>query len=161
MNVAEFVQESLTQIISGIVAAQKIDGGEAVGAEMYGAPNTPTGHLIQGGTSGIFTVVDFDISVVAESKAEGKGGLRVWGIGPAEAGAGLSSHRTTRRNDFPTCPSGLAGTGGIFGGISVRLPPQKRQKTESFRCNVISSLSAKQHWVRSGHIGYGLFWRHG
>jgi hypothetical protein len=23
------------------------------------------------------------------------------------------------------------------------------------------SLSAKQHWVRSGHIGYGLFWRHG
>jgi hypothetical protein len=94
MNVAEFVEESLSQILAGIRAAQKKEAGEAVGAEMHG--NVPSGRLIHGGTSGIFTVVDFDISVIAESKTEGKGGLRVWGVGGAEVGAGLSNHHTSR-----------------------------------------------------------------
>jgi hypothetical protein len=35
MNLAEFVEESLTEILTGIRAAQKKEGGGAVGAQMY------------------------------------------------------------------------------------------------------------------------------
>jgi hypothetical protein len=53
------------------------------------------GLLVAGGTSGHFTVVDFDVSVVAENKAGGKGGLKVWGVG-IEGEAGHSSQHTSR-----------------------------------------------------------------
>jgi hypothetical protein len=52
--------------------------------------------LVAGGTSGQFTVVDFDVSVVAEHKAGGKGGLKVWGVGLLEREAGRSSQHTSR-----------------------------------------------------------------
>jgi hypothetical protein len=42
-------------------------------AEMHAA--TDKGLLVHSGTSGLFTVVDVDVSVVAEDKAGGKGGL--------------------------------------------------------------------------------------
>jgi hypothetical protein len=93
MDLAEFVEESLTEILAGIRAAQKKDGGGAVGAQMHAA--TDKGLLVHGGTSGLFTVVDFDVSVVAETKAGGKAGLKVWGAG-VEAGAGHSSQQTSR-----------------------------------------------------------------
>ena len=77
MNLAEFVEESLTEILQGIRAAQQKEGGGEVGAEMPGA--TGTGLPVAGGAYGQFTVVDFDVSVVAENKVGGKGGLKVWG----------------------------------------------------------------------------------
>jgi hypothetical protein len=92
MNLAEFVEESLTEILTGIRAAQKKEGGDAVGAEMYGGGK---GLLISGGTSGQFTVVNFDLSVVAENKVGGKGGLKVWGVG-LEGEAGRSGQHTSR-----------------------------------------------------------------
>jgi hypothetical protein len=36
MNLAEFVEQSLTEILAGIRAAQQKEGGGAVGAQMYG-----------------------------------------------------------------------------------------------------------------------------
>jgi Trypsin-co-occurring domain 2 len=93
MNLAEFVEESLTEILEGIRAAQKKDGGNAVGAEMFAA--TDKGLLVHGGASGNFTIVDFDVSVVAENKVGGKGGLKVWGVG-LEGEAGRSSQHTSR-----------------------------------------------------------------
>jgi hypothetical protein len=93
MNLAEFVEESLTEILTGIRAAQKKEGGGAIGAEMYGT--TEKGLLHAGGLSGHFTIVDFDVSVVAENKAGGKGGLKVWGVG-VEGEAGHLSQHTSR-----------------------------------------------------------------
>jgi hypothetical protein len=62
MNIKEFVDESLTQILEGITKAQSRNKGMHVAAEAY---ISPTGNLINGGSSGLFTIVDFDISVAA------------------------------------------------------------------------------------------------
>ena len=93
MNLADFVEKSLTEILEGIRAAQRKGGGGAVGAEMYG---TPKGSLHHGGLSGLFTIVEFDVSVVAENKVGAKGALRVWGVGEVGGGAGLSNQQTSR-----------------------------------------------------------------
>jgi len=75
MDIKAFVAETLTQILEGIREAQKRPGGDEVGAEGYNI-TSPNGALIDGGTSGFFTTVEFDISVLAESK-EGGGSVRV------------------------------------------------------------------------------------
>ena len=92
MNLAEFIEESLSEILTGIRAAQEKDGGGNVGAQMYSA--TEKGLLVAS-AAGQFTVVDFDVSVVAENTVGGKGGLKVWGAG-IEGGAGHSSQHTSR-----------------------------------------------------------------
>ncbi|MGA8652471.1 MAG: hypothetical protein WB677_17990 [Xanthobacteraceae bacterium] len=68
MDIKQFVDESLTQILQGITAAQKRNGGQHIAAEAYISPG---GNLINGGTSGIFTIVDFDISVVTTATDRG------------------------------------------------------------------------------------------
>jgi len=93
MDLSEFISESLTEIISGIKTAQEKPDGQLVGAEMFGAPDK--GLLLHGGTAGLFTVVDFDVSVVAETKAGGKAGIRVWGIG-AEGAGERTSQQTSK-----------------------------------------------------------------
>jgi hypothetical protein len=72
MDLKTFVEESLSQIVSGIKAAQARPDGEFVASEMYGSGS----NLIQGGTSGMFTPVEFDVSVTAETK-EGGNSIRV------------------------------------------------------------------------------------
>jgi hypothetical protein len=83
MELSEFVEETLAQIVKGVRAAQNRDDGPHIAAEgMYGKV---TDHLFVTGI-GAFTVVDFDVSVVADTKGSGKGGIKVWGI---EAGGGI------------------------------------------------------------------------
>jgi hypothetical protein len=94
MNLAEFVENSLVQILAGIRAAQGTEGGGAIGAEILG-PVPKDIAIFDGGTSGIFTVVEFDVSVVAESSLGGKGGLKVWSAG-IEGGGSRSDHQTSR-----------------------------------------------------------------
>jgi hypothetical protein len=36
MNLSEFVEETLTEILAGIRSAQKKEGGDHISAEMYG-----------------------------------------------------------------------------------------------------------------------------
>jgi hypothetical protein len=93
MNLSEFVEETLTEILAGIRSAQKKQGGDHVSAEMYGDASAQ--GIISGGTSGFFTVVQFDVSVAAETKAGGKGGLRVWSVG-VEGSGEHTSHHTNR-----------------------------------------------------------------
>jgi Trypsin-co-occurring domain 2 len=97
MNLADFVEQSLSEILMGVRAAQKKEGGAAVAAEMYGAPAKDS-LLVIGGSSGTFTVVEFDVSVVAETTAGGKGGLRVWSVGIE--GEGKRSDQQTSRVRF-------------------------------------------------------------
>jgi Trypsin-co-occurring domain 2 len=94
MNLAEFVEESLSEILNGIRAAQKREGGDAIGAEMR-TPELKGQLMSSGNPSGTFTVVDFDVSVVAETKGGGKGRLKVWDIG-IEGEAGHTSQHTNR-----------------------------------------------------------------
>jgi hypothetical protein len=68
MDIKQFVDQSLTQILEGITSAQKRNNGKHVAAEAF---ISPAGNLINGGTSGIFTIVDFDISVVATTSDRG------------------------------------------------------------------------------------------
>jgi hypothetical protein len=86
MELSEFVEETLVQILKGIRAAQQRDDGPHVAAEgMYSG--RVTDQLYIAADDAPFTVVDFDVSVVAEAKNEGKGGIKVWGI---EAGGGIN-----------------------------------------------------------------------
>ncbi|MDX3976572.1 hypothetical protein [Shinella sp.] len=75
MDIKTFVSEALIQVLEGIREAQSREGGHEVGAVGYGI-KADGGRLIDGGTSGVFTTVDFDISVVAET-SEGGGTVRV------------------------------------------------------------------------------------
>ena len=68
MDIKQFVDQSLTQILEGITAAQRHKNGEHLAAEAF---ISPKGNLMNGGTSGIFTIVDFDISVVATTSERG------------------------------------------------------------------------------------------
>jgi hypothetical protein len=94
MNLSEFVEETLTEILTGIRAAQKKEGGQEIAAEMFSADGKAMG-IIAGGTSGFFTIVQFDVSVLAETKAGGKAGLKVWSVG-AEGGGEHTSQHTSR-----------------------------------------------------------------
>src|SRR4051794_29051795 len=83
MDLQTFVAESLRQIVEGIREAQKSDGGGSINAQMYAAG---TGHLMAGGTSGMFTRVDFDVAVSAETSGGGKANLTVFGVGASGGG---------------------------------------------------------------------------
>lgn len=65
MDLKTFVATSLTQILDGIRQAQKTPGGENVAAEGY---ISGQGNLMSGGTSGFFTLVEFDVLVLAETR---------------------------------------------------------------------------------------------
>ena len=92
MDLKTFVTKTLQQIVAGIKEAQASEGG-SVNAEMFG---TATGHLINGGTSGTFTRVDFDVAISAESSGGAKGSLKVFSVGGAEAGGERKSGYANR-----------------------------------------------------------------
>ena len=93
MNLKEFVEETLTEILDGIKAAQGKDGGGAVGA-LTSIAGTHS-NTIAMGSRGYLAIVDFDVSVGAETTAEGKGGIRVMSIG-VEGGGQHKSHELSR-----------------------------------------------------------------
>jgi hypothetical protein len=99
MDVAEFVEETLSEILSGIRATQAKEGGGAIGAAGMSAwfPNHQTTTLLfPGSGDAVFTVVEFDVSVVAETSGGGKGALKVWSVGSVEAGGKRSDQQTSR-----------------------------------------------------------------
>jgi hypothetical protein len=91
MDLKTFITETLQQICDGIREAQRKEGGGAINAE--GAWEGK-GHLFSGGGYGIFTRVDFDVAVSAETGSGGKGSIKVFGVG-AEGGA---EHKTAYAN---------------------------------------------------------------
>jgi hypothetical protein len=70
-----FVTETLQQICDGIREAQKQEGGSAINAEGI---QMQSAHLIDAGTYGIFTRVNFEVAVSAETSGGGKGSIKVW-----------------------------------------------------------------------------------
>ena len=94
MDIKQFVDESLTQILDDITSAQRRANGQHVAAEAY---ISPTGNLISGGSSGLFTIVDFDISVAATTTDRGDT-LRVSSI--EQIGGSEKSAQNTSRVRF-------------------------------------------------------------
>ncbi|WP_024898079.1 trypco2 family protein [Brucella rhizosphaerae] len=93
MELKEFIAETLSQIIDGVKIAQSRQDGSNVNAGMAGADFG--GHLVNVGTYGVATRVDFDVSVTAETKGGAGIKLSVFGIG-AEGGAGHTAAAANR-----------------------------------------------------------------
>jgi hypothetical protein len=91
MDLKTFIAETLRELVAGIREAQSSEEGGNINAESYGAAS---GHLMNGGTSGMFTRVDFDVAVSAETSGSGRGGVRVFGVGVD----GQADHKTGHAN---------------------------------------------------------------
>ncbi len=109
MELKDFVAETLSQIVEGVQIAQKREDGTNVNAAMAGAEFG--GHLVNVGTYGVATRVDFDVSVTAETKGGAGAKLSVFGIG-AEGGAGHTAGSANR----------------ISFSVPVRLPDGDRER---------------------------------
>jgi hypothetical protein len=75
-----------------------------------------SGHLIDGSSYGVFTRVDFDVAVSAESVGGAKGGIKVWGIGDIEGGAERKTGHANR----------------VAFSVPVRLPDGAKSQDRSF-----------------------------
>jgi len=100
MNLEEFVETSLKQIISGVRKAQeatRIEGKHVSEADvinphlMYSADHAPKGKYYATNERNLIHFVDFDVAVTTDSTADAKGGLslKVAGIG-VEGGGGTT-----------------------------------------------------------------------
>jgi hypothetical protein len=112
MELKTFITETLQQICAGIKEAQSSVGGDAINAESAGAHG---GNLFSGGTYGIFTRVDFDVAVSAETGGGGKGSIKVFGVG-AEGGAERKTAYANR----------------ITFSVPIRLPDGAKSEDQSF-----------------------------
>ncbi|WP_406855204.1 trypco2 family protein [Alsobacter sp. KACC 23698] len=93
MNLSEFVEKALIEVLDGIRKAQSSEGGDNVAAALQKVEGK--GSLIQDAL-GIFTVVDFEVAVVAETKGSGRGDLKVWGLASFEAGGSHLNQQTSK-----------------------------------------------------------------
>ncbi len=84
----------MAQILKGVTLAQKQKNGEHIAAE--GIHGKISDHLFIERHVGAFTVMDFDVSVVAETKGGGKGRVKVFGIGEASGGLDRGVQNTNR-----------------------------------------------------------------
>jgi hypothetical protein len=113
MDLKTFISETLQQICDGVREAQSKEGGSAINAE---GASMNSGHLIDAGTYGVFTRVDFDVAVSAENIGGAKGGLKVWGIGDIQGGAERKTEHANR----------------IAFSVPVRLPDGAKSPDQSF-----------------------------
>src|SRR5262245_48357211 len=113
MDLKTFVAETLQQICDGIKEAQSKEGGGAINAE---GTSMSGGHVIDAGSHGVFTRVDFDVAISAESAGGAKGGVKVWGVGDIEGGAERKTGHANR----------------IAFSVPVRLPDGAKSPDQSF-----------------------------
>lgn len=79
MELRDFIAETLSQIVDGVRKAQSGEMGTNVNAQMATADFG--GHLVNMGTYGVATRVDFDVSISAESSGNAGAKLTVFGVG--------------------------------------------------------------------------------
>lgn len=112
MELKDYVAEALGQILAGISEAQRKEHGNNINAANFGIPQ---GLKVFNSNIGVFTIVDFDIAVSAETSGGGGANLKVFGIG-AEAAA---EHKAGRANR-------------ITFSVPVRLPDGDRSKYDTW-----------------------------
>jgi hypothetical protein len=112
MELQTFIAETLRQIYGGIKKAQSRKGGNAINAESAGAQ----GGNLYSSTHGVFTRIDFDVAVSAETTRGGKDIISVFGVG-AEGGG----ERTT------------AYANRIRFSVPIRLPDGTKSEDQTFQ----------------------------
>lgn len=122
MNLAEFIDETLSEVIAGIRSAQAKSDGTNVAAAMNAA--FPTGATLVNSTWGVFTVVDFDVSVIAETSAGGKAAVKVFSA--LDIGGGAEHKR--------------AEASRIKFSVPIRLPEGDQSRREQSRAASTGSL---------------------
>ena len=79
MDLKTFISETLQQILDGVREAQGKEHGGDINAE---STSSATGaHLFYAGNYGMFTRVNFDVAIAAETSGGGRGGIQVLGLG--------------------------------------------------------------------------------
>lgn len=114
MELEDFVATSLRQIIKGIQKAQAEPGGENVNAAFRHAELA--GNLMHAQDDGMFTRVDFDVAVTAETAGKAGAGVKVWSVG-FDAGASHTQNKASR----------------ISFSVPVRLPDGDRTRVDRNR----------------------------
>ncbi|KZK97275.1 MULTISPECIES: hypothetical protein [unclassified Pseudovibrio] len=99
MELKEFVTQSLQQILEGVREAQTVEGGDNINAGLQGIKLD--GNLINGGTYGVFSVVEFDVAVSAEHSGSGKAALKVFGVGVEGGGQTAASYANKIKFSVP------------------------------------------------------------
>ena len=94
MDLEQFISETLGQILSGVARAQDTEIGKNVNASFRGELGSNPSVL----PDFEFVRVDFDVAVTAESSADGKESIRVWGL--RADGGNDSRSRTVSRVVF-------------------------------------------------------------
>jgi len=97
---------------AGSKQAQSRKGGDAINAESAGAQ----GGNLYSSTHGVFTRIDFDVAVSAETTRGGKDSVRVFGVGTEGGG-----ERTT------------AYANRITFSVPIRLPDRTKSQDQSFQ----------------------------
>ncbi len=96
MELDKFIEITLAQIISGVKKAQEANDGDNINAFMLG--RSSGGNIMNNGSYGVFTRVDFDVAVAAESSKKGGANLKVFGAGIE--GGGETKSETGNRITF-------------------------------------------------------------
>jgi len=115
MELDEFVELTLGQILKGVTRAQEAEGGGNVSPLIEGTPQLG-GNLISLDSYGMFTRVDFDVSVSAEKAGGGSAKLSVFGVG-ADASGSVKASAANR----------------ICFGVLLRIPEGDTERTEQIR----------------------------
>lgn len=117
MDLKDFVKASLQQILAGVKEAQESDPEGNINASNYGVPAGK--NVFSSNDLGMFTLVEFDVAVSAETTGKGDANLKVFGVGVGGGG----EHKAGSANR-------------IAFAIPVRLPDgDKSRKEERKRTN--------------------------
>ena len=102
MKLSEFIEEVLTEIVSGVRAAQSGDSGAFVVPGGDGGHDYAKHPRLSASARLKSTIVDFDIALTVEeaSKGSGSGGLKVLGVGANVQGELSSKDTTVSRIQF-------------------------------------------------------------
>src|SRR2546426_6763300 len=111
MELAEFVETALTQVIEGVARAQRatrrrgkhVSEADMVNPKiMYSADSAPKGKYYAAQDRNLVHFVQFDVAVTAESTAgvSGGGKIRVLGLGIGGEGSSASSDTLVSRVKF-------------------------------------------------------------
>jgi len=111
MELDEFIEESLKQILQGVKKAQEVtrlpnrDPRESALINpdiMYSADSAPKGKYYATISRDLVLFVDFDVAVTTDYKGEAKGtlGIKVFGIGIGGSGSSSEGASTVSRIKF-------------------------------------------------------------
>lgn len=98
MELDQFVKDALLGILKGVAKAQEdAELGKHVGPTFrfeMGHQKDHRGVLVHGSHN--HTIVEFDVAVTSETSTTGKGGIKVLGLGGADAGVEHSRGSASR-----------------------------------------------------------------